>query len=138
MDGNFSEAELRDLIAERGDMIEFCVPSVTQAADPVRGLPVRRTMVCRQLRGYIKEDKQAQFALAQGTGSGAMSGLIAVLLATEMPASRDMVTRDELSNGAAQLRYEGKSYQFEYLKEHRDRGVIKLHEVRLTRSEKTL
>lgn len=138
MSGNFSEAELRELIAERDDPLEFCSPGTVQAADPIRGIPERSQMVSRRVCGYVKEDRQAQFGLAsQGSASGMMSGLIAVLLATDTSLSSDAVTREELNNGAARIRYEGKLYQFEYLKDHRDRGIVRLHEVRLTRSEKT-
>jgi hypothetical protein len=126
MSGNFNDDEIFDLIAELGHVIELCVPDAVQAANSALGIPERRSLSCRQVRGYMRDDRQVQYALLNSSAPAqSYSGLLAVLSAAD-------VTREELGNADARLKYGGKAYQFEYRQEYFDQGESLLHELRLT------
>ncbi len=122
MNGNFSKAEILSLIEEVGDPLELCVPATTQMAQPVYGIPAKTALQCRPVRGYVTSERR-EFALA--SSPPAVSGALVAYLS---PVD---ATREELNNAQARIRYQGKDYQFEYVRGHRDRGVVRLHQLRL-------
>lgn len=124
MSGNFSEAEILDLIAEAGHKLELGTPKVIQAADPTYGLSERVERLWKEVPGYVAEDQQSEIAVSQGTATESAGGLKAYLAASK-------VNRADLDDAEARLRHEGREYQFQYLVEIRDRGILRLHKLQL-------
>ena len=122
MSGNFSAAEIVALIAEVGEGVELCLPSAVQAAQPAYGIGEQTTLQCRTVSGYVTSQRH-EVALAQS--APAVSGVLLLYLAA------GEATREELNNPQVRIRYQGKDYQFEYMKGHWDRGALRLHQLRL-------
>ncbi len=128
MSGNFNEVEILALIAEVGHVVKICLPREVEAANAALGLPARTSLICRTLKGYVIPERRSEIAISQDApvASGALKAILAA----------SSVTRSELANPKARIEYNDRKYQFEFLRDHSDRGKSQLFEVRLVKEVK--
>lgn len=119
-------AEILDLISEVGHTLLLCDLSQTQPANVEYGVPAKRAIASRPVRGYVLPEKISILALVANAElkSGSYT---AYVIATDM-------TREELTE-RSRIAFEGTYYPIEYLEGVHHRGVVMMHKLRLLRPQ---
>lgn len=117
---NFTPIEILDLIAELGQTVEFCTVETIESGGFDFGMPNQQSMSCRPVPGYVVPSEKD---LSVANSATANAGSLTVYL------SADAITRQQLDNPSARIRWNGKLNQFEYGQTHVDRGIARLHQL---------
>lgn len=120
--------ELLDLIAEVGHELILCGDETVQSADVHYGMPVKKTLTQRRIRGYVVPEKVSLLQLVnQELKTG---GYIAYVSAVDLQ-------RDDLT-ARSRFAYEDTLYPLEYLQGVMHQGVLLLHKIRMIRPQQTI
>lgn len=121
---NFDYGEMIELINERGDVLEIASVQIIRPANPAMGIPEQKGYNWKRVQGYVVEQTRREMPL-NNAPPATKGRFMAYILATT-------VTREDLQNADNRIRFNGEVWQFVYQKPHRDRGLLRLHELELT------
>lgn len=126
--------EILGLMAEVGNSLQLCRSIVTAPAQPEYGFPEGRSLQCRPVRGYVMPLAQGYVApqlasqLALETGSLQTGSYVAIVSAEDMQLS-------DLEGGSI-MKWSGQTYELKYLRGIQHRGVVLLHAIMLSQTQK--
>lgn len=122
---NFDFEGIADLIKEHGQQIQLCQRLKTNQNDRDYGVTDDYQLTCRPIIAYTTPESYSQIALQAGNSS-TVGGYTCYV-------SAQTVDRTEFT-AASRIIWLDRIYQIQYQLEHLDRGVPRLHQLKLVPS----
>jgi hypothetical protein len=119
---NFDFEGIADLIQEVGQDIQLCQRVKISAGDRDYGLADDYRLDCRKILAYAVQESYAQIAI--GTGNSSTAGGYTCYISAEK------VAREEFTE-TTRIVLLDRIYQVQYTLNHVDRGILRLHQLKL-------
>lgn len=119
---NFDFASIKDVIKEFDQNIQLCQQVRTQEGDRDYGLADELRLDCRRVLAYAVAESLSQIAF--GGGNSSTSGGYTCYISAEA------VSRSEFTESTRIILLD-RVYQVQYILGHLDRGILRLHQLKL-------